>query len=342
MGSSQGRLGVQEPAVRDPLLSLLRLATIVGSSFGMPLFFVIAGMFTPASLERKGLRRFAIDRTVRLLIPSLLFVLLLTPPIEYVDPEAAGWTKGYWAFVPHVWSLWPPAPGPTGFLGVLLVFSLLYGVVRTIWPRRTARRQPLSGWYLMTGAATIAVTSYLPRVYVPLGHEVWHLALGQAPAWVVGFALGVLGGERGWFQPLDADLVRATRRVAWLAMALCVVVVALTASTVGTDLIFGGGTWQSLGLATLEGTIIVTVSVWLLDLFQRRFAHQGKVGREMSRAAYAAFLVHQIVLVGLVLASRHAAWPPELKYLSVAALGVAISFALGALLTRLPGLSRIV
>ena len=93
----------------------------------MPLFFLIAGMFTPASLERKGLRRFAIDRTIRLLIPSLLFVLLLTPPIEYVDPDTVGWTKGYWAFVPHVWSLWPPAPGPTWFLGVLLAFSLLYG-----------------------------------------------------------------------------------------------------------------------------------------------------------------------------------------------------------------------
>ena len=49
----------------------------------------------------------------RLLAPSLLFVLLLTPPIEYVDPDAAGWTGGYWAFVPHVWSMWPPAPGPT-------------------------------------------------------------------------------------------------------------------------------------------------------------------------------------------------------------------------------------
>ena len=338
----QGAWVFSEPPVRDPLLSLLKLATIVGAFFGMPLFFLIAGMFTPASLERKGLRRFAIDRTIRLLIPSLLFVLLLTPPIEYVDSDTVGWTRGYWAFIPHVWTMWPPAPGPTWFLGVLLVFSLLYGVTRTVWPRRTTRRQPLRGQHLVIAAATIAVTSYPLRIVVPLGHEVWHLALAQAPAWAVGFTLGVLGGERGWFQPLDADLARAARRVAWPAMALCVAVVAVVASTAGTDVLFGGGTWGSLGLAMLEGTIMVTVSLWLIDLFQRRFDHQGRVGREMSRAAYAAFLVHQIVLVGLVLASRHVAWPPELKYLEVAVLGVAISFALGALLVRLPGLSRIV
>lgn len=338
----EGTWVLSEPAVRDPLLSLVRLAAILGALFGMPVFFLVAGMFTPASLERKGLRRFAIDRTIRLLIPSLLFVLLLTPPIEYVDSDTVGWTKGYWAFVPHVWSSWPPPPGPTWFLGVLLALSLLYGGARTVWPRRTTRRQPLRGRHLVIGAATIAATSYLLRIGVPMGHEVWHLALAQAPAWVVGFALGVLGGERGWFQPVDADLARAARRVAWLALALCAAVVVVVASAAGMDVLFGGGTWQSLGLAALEGTIMMTVGIWLLDLFQRRFDHQGNVGREMSRAAYAAFLVHQIVLVGLVLASRQVASPPEFKYLAVALFGVAISFAIGALLARLPGLSRIV
>ena len=331
-----------EPAVREPLLSILKLATIVGAFFGMPLFFWIAGIFTPASLDRKGLRRYAVDRTLRLLIPSLLFVLLLTPPIEYLDPEAAGWTAGFWAFVPHVWSLWPPAPGPTWFLGVLWVLSLMYGLARTVWPRRTRRRQLLRWQHLLIAAATVAVASYVLRLFVPMGHEVWHLTLAQAPGWVVGFGIGVLGGERGWFRSLDPDLARGVRRVAWLAMALCVVVVAVSASTVGTDVLFGGGTWQSLGLAALEGTIMVTVGFWLIDVFQRRFHSQGRLGLELSRGAYAAFLVHQIVLVGLVLASRLVLWPQEIKYVQVAVLGVAISFAFGSVLTRVPGLSRII
>jgi glucan biosynthesis protein C len=330
-----------EPPVREPLLSLFRLATIVAASFGMPLFFLVAGMFTPASLRRKGLRRYAVDRALRLGVPSLLFVLLLTPPIEYLDPDARGWTGGYWAFVPHVWSLWPPAPGPTWFLGVLLVFSLVYGLLRTIRPGPTAAARPPRARDLVAVVLAVALASYLLRTVVPLGHEIWHLALAQAPAWVAGFTLGVLGGERGWFRPLDRRIARGARRAAWAAVALCVAVVASVASGTGPDALFGGGTWQSLVLAGLEATIMVTMSLWLIDLFQRRFDRQDRLGRAMSRAAYAAFLVHQLVLVGLVLASRQVPGPPELKYAAVAAIGVAGSFALGSLLVRVPGLARI-
>ena len=68
----------------------------------------------PRSLERKGARRFILDRVVRLLLPMLAFVVLLSPPIEYVDLDnVAGWpTPGSWAFVPEIW--WPPAPGRPG------------------------------------------------------------------------------------------------------------------------------------------------------------------------------------------------------------------------------------
>jgi glucan biosynthesis protein C len=210
-----------EPPVREPLRSVLLMAAIIGVLFGMPLFFLVAGMFTPASLQRKGLRRFAVDRTVRLLVPVVLFVLLLTPSIEYVDPSNAGWSRRFWAFVPHVWWPWPPPPGPTWFLGVPLVFSLTYAVVRTMWPRRTAGPVPLRGWQLVAAVATVAAASYMLRLAVPLGKEIGHVTVAQTPGWVAGFALGVLGGERDWYQPVEPNLARRVRRVAWAAMATC-------------------------------------------------------------------------------------------------------------------------
>lgn len=84
------------------------------------------------------------------------------------------------------------------------------------------------------------------------------------------------------------------------------------------------------------------MSLWLVDVFQRRVDHQGRIAATMSRAAFAAFPVHQGVLVALVLGSRQAEWPPEVKYLAVASLGVALSFAAGSVLVRVPGLSRLV
>lgn len=62
----------------------------------------------------------------------------------------------------------------------------------------------------------------------------------------------------------------------------------------------------------------------------------------MSRAAFAAFIVHQVVAVGAVLTTRYAAWPPEIGYLAAATLAVGGSFGIAALLVRLPGVSRIV
>jgi hypothetical protein len=330
-----------EPRVREPLLTIATLLAVIGSLFGLALFFLVAGMFTPGSLARKGLGRFLADRAVRLGIPLVFFSVVLSPIVEYVDPENAGWDRGFGAFAVHTW--WPPVPGPTWFLGVLLVFSAGYAVTRTVRPPRAPRLRALRPWHLVTAGTVIALTSYPLRFVVPLGEERWHIAVAQAPAWIVGFTLGALAGERGWFDPIEATMARRVRHLAWVTLAGCVVMIGL-AGVVGADIdaFGGGGTWESLLTAVLEGALVVTMSLWLLDLFRRRFDHQGALAREMSRVAFAAFVVHQVVLVLLVLASHQVSWPPELEYAAVCVLGVAASFAIGSLLLRLPGVSRVV
>ena len=52
-------------------------------------------MRKPPPVLRKGFRRFVEDRALRLLLPMLAFMLLLSPPIEFVDPQNAGWTGGF-------------------------------------------------------------------------------------------------------------------------------------------------------------------------------------------------------------------------------------------------------
>ena len=329
----------KEPLVRDPLLTALVLVTAEVALFGMPLFFLVAGYFTPRSLERKGFVRFVADRALRLLVPMLFFVLVLSPPIEFVDPDNAGWPGGFWSFVPRI--LWPPAPGPTWFLGVLFAFSVGYAALRTGLPvRRPAAT--LRWWHLVCGALAVGVASFPIMIGAPLGVEVWRLAVAQAPGWLMGFALGVLAKERGWV-PLERGLARTIRWTAWLALFAAALTFSVgSVSGMDMELFLGGGTWQSALVAVIEGFVVVFTSLWLVDLFQRRFDHQGPRGRVLSRAAFGAFLVHQGVLVALVLGSREVSWPPEAAYLVVSSLGVVVSFAIGWLLTRIPGIRRIV
>jgi hypothetical protein len=103
------------------------------------------------------------------------------------------------------------------------------------------------------------------------------LYLAQAPAWVIGFTLGIVGAERGWFDRISPATSRPLFHVAWSAVAGVVIVVAVTVGAMGGDIddFFGGGTWQSLALAVLEGALVVAMPLWLFDVFRRRVNHQA-------------------------------------------------------------------
>lgn len=91
----------------------------------------------------------------------------------------------------------------------------------------------------------------------------------------------------------------------------------------------------------VRGALVVAVPVWLFDVCRRRSTHQGPLMRRLSRVAFAAFLVHQVLAVWAVLATRYVAWPPEVEYLTASVLAVAASFGVGSLLIRLPDVSWI-
>jgi glucan biosynthesis protein C len=332
-----------ETPVREPLWSLLALVSGVGALFGMALFFAVAGIFTPASLSRKGTRRFLADRTVRLGVPLMVYLVLIAPFVEYVDPSNTGWEGGLWSFaVSEVWWTWPMPPtwGPAWFLAVLLVFSYGYAAVRALRPAR--RGAYLLPRHLLVAAAALALATFAVRTQVPLGTETARLALGQSPAWVAGFIMGVLGGERGWFDPVDPGVARRARRWAWgAAIAFALLMVGAGASGMDVDDFYGGATRQSALVCLIEATLVVSMPFWVVDVFQRRFDHQGAAMRRVGRAAFAAFLVHQAVLVCLVMVTHSLGMPPELDYLAVSLLGVLGSFGVGMLLVRVPGVSRV-
>ena len=76
--------------------SVFGLLILPFAVFVMALFFLVAGLLAPGSLDRKGPGRFARDRLVRLGIPLAAFTLVLWPLMAYGLYRAAG----------SDWSLW--------------------------------------------------------------------------------------------------------------------------------------------------------------------------------------------------------------------------------------------
>src|SRR3984957_8511834 len=82
------------PPSAAPSSRLLILFCTTNQAYFMGFFFLLAGYFTPLSLERKGYARFICDRFLRLGIPLLAFGLLLGPLTAAIVNYAKG--DGFW------------------------------------------------------------------------------------------------------------------------------------------------------------------------------------------------------------------------------------------------------
>ena len=231
-----------------------------------------------------------------------------------------------------------PDPGPLWFVGVLLLFTTVYVGWRALRPppRDTGA---LHGRLLVGLGAAIAVGTVVVRLWFPIDSiQPFTAHVWQWPQCIGLFVLGLMAAERGWLAPVE----RRTQRVGgWVALLGVVALLAAMATGSSLEAFSGGLTWQAILTATCEGAIAVGLSMWLLGLFQRRFDHAGAFATALGRSAFGAYVLQAPVLLICALLARPLPIPPEAKFLIVAPAGIAASFALAWLLTRLPGVRRI-
>jgi hypothetical protein len=325
---------------------------IPAALFAMGLFFLISGLVTPGSVSRKGPGTFARDRLVRLGVPLAIWALLLWPGAIWMAHLAAGETHSLWWQFTHLDPVLDT--GPMWFVEVLLVYSLVYAAWR-YWRQRPTPAQsdpvssaeaPLSGRTLIALAVGISVATVLVRPVFPAASgQIGQSHLWQWPQFVAMFGLGIVAAQRGWLDPVG-DRIRRGCGFAALGglVAWAILAGAMAATGVDGEVLFDPGIhWAPLAMAAIEGPLAVGASVWLLAFAQRRLNRRpGRLGRAMARAAYAAFLLQGLVLIGLMIAMRPVDVPAEIKAVVVAGLGVACSFALAWVLVTRTRIGRIV
>jgi peptidoglycan/LPS O-acetylase OafA/YrhL len=103
---------------------LLTLFCATQQAYFMGFFFLLAGYFTPASLERKGYARFISDRFLRLGLPLLVFGFILGPLTDAMVNAAEG--RGIWSTFAWLWDHKVFGNGPLWFAQALLMFCLVY------------------------------------------------------------------------------------------------------------------------------------------------------------------------------------------------------------------------
>lgn len=347
--------GYHEPVTADALSEfVVGIPALLAPSFGMGLFFLIAGYFTPGSYDRKGAASFLRGRLVRLGIPLLLYDLLVDPLVVYI---ARGHHESFWSFYgPYLLQARTIGPGVAWFIATLLLFTLLYAAWRWLGKKRSrtgTRSAALPNYRAILGfVIALGLASFVVRIWWPLRVEwwpTWWLRLfnipgggGFLPQYISFFVLGCIASRRSWFVGLTPQMGRNWSLIVLVAIIGVIPFITLGGAA-GTQSAYyiGGFHWQALLEAVWEAFLDVGLCIGSLVLFRQCWNRQGRLTKALAASAYAVYLINSLLVVSVAQAFSTVALYPLLKFIIAVLLVLPLSFLVGLILHKIPLVNRI-
>jgi hypothetical protein len=321
-------------------------------TFFMALMFFLSGLFVCQSLRRKGPGTFLRDRALRLGIPFVAAAAIVAPVAyypTYLQSRATGGEVGFW----HQWlSLgnWPA--GPAWFVWVLLAFDMIAAALFTLFPRLTYRLG-----HFAAGADRSSSRSFLKLVglsaiaYVPLAFAVnplrWSsfgpftFQTSRILNYLLYFLLGAGVGACGLDSGLLARQGKLSRR--WRLWCLVALVAFGTNTAVGLGAMtthLGSHSWE----VGSEFTFVVSCaasSLMCLALFVRFVNRRNRIFDSINANAYGVYLIHYAFVSWLLYAALTISLSAAAKFTAVFLTAVLLSWAMTALLRRIPAVARL-
>lgn len=319
---------------------LLTIFAAFNQSFFMGLFFFISGYFLLPSLRKKTTGLFLRDRLIRLGIPVVLFILLLYPLTVWLAYYPWTWMQFKLAMLEGWTNADLDRSGPTWFILVLLALNVLaiplaqkLNAISVLPALHT-----ISVVQLCVVAVVISALSFLFRLYFPEGYTIANVQIAYLPQYTFYFFAGCVVGAQRNLHGLMQQKIRV-----WLipgAALLAILVLALLHA--GDTAPFKGGINPfSLLYSLVQGFNSVAFSMVFLLLFYRNANTRAWFSGQAGRAAYAAYVMHAVVVVALTMSFTSVTLTPLVKFFLVGTLALGGSFGLGWIISRMPVLRRI-
>jgi peptidoglycan/LPS O-acetylase OafA/YrhL len=293
------------------------------------------------SLDRKGYKHFILDRLKRLGIPILAFGFILAPLTISMVTAAQG--DGFWPTIAALWHRHEFDPGPLWFAEALLSFSLWYVLVRRVrgpQPRGDETQQPVPSpvpswmsWFLcalIVGASALAI-----RQVFPIGTSLY----GYWAMYIFLFIVGIRARPRQWLAQLTWKQAQP-----WVIIAIIVWPTLLLGwALAGPGANFNTGfSWPAFLYAFWEPFVAWgIIAAWLL-LFREHMNSPSAIWEWFGRRAYAVYIIHPPVLVGIALLLHGWVAPALVKFGVVGFLACIATWLLADPLVRLPGVRSVV
>jgi hypothetical protein len=334
---------VSDKATDTLTLVLMAMVVATNQAFFMGFFFFIGAFFTEPSYERKGTIVFIKERLIRLALPLLFYSFLFGPFLNFlVAHYDGGFSGSYFDFLSG-YDNWIDF-GVLWFVAALLFFTLVFAVVR---PSITLALRGLpSNRLILAFGLLLGLVSFVTRLFFPVG---WTLdpmgwQLGHFPQYVALFCVGIVAWRSKWLDELSFEQGRALRRVPVMMVALGLPLIYVFHRVTGGELSFfnGGWHWQALVYSCWEQITGITLIVVLLAYGKQKWNTASPLAQRLARAAFAVYIIHPVFLIAISLALKSMPVHAALKMLITIVFALPATFATGVLLTRVPGLRRVV
>ena len=294
-------------------------------------------------MAAKGPWPYLRDRVRRLGLPLLVYGFVLGPITIALAQTARG--KPFIDTLRWLWRHAEFEKGPLWFAWALLIFAVvvaLWGALVKQGNTPASARPFPSNAALFVAALVTGAAAFALRLVWPVGREVWGLQLGYFASYTVLFVAGCLAAAPRWLEAWPAAQVSTWRRIAWITLPVLPAVALFGGRLLGLEgQPEGGWSVPALVYAMWEPLLAWGVILGLLQSCRHRFDVLAPFGQRLARRAFAIYVIHPPVVVGVALAWRVVAAPALLKFVVTGSVACVLCYLLAGALLRVPGVNRV-
>jgi peptidoglycan/LPS O-acetylase OafA/YrhL len=293
------------------------LSFIILDIFVMATLFIVAGFFTPASVERKEGWSFITSRFKRLILPWSVAVLVLIPLYKVIFLYSRGLPQESWTTYFHFSSGDLTGQNWLWFLPVLFLFNVVYFLLArlNISLRNMSFKLAILVALLISFVFSISMDIF--------GLRGWTKTLlidfqnERLLIYFLVFLLGALAFRRNIFgeKPQSKKLYIVAILTVWIPITVYMILILYPLLSPGNFLVSARIDqlllWSSFTLSLL-GLIYLMV-----ETFWRYVDKTGRIWNELNKNSYGVYIIHMIVLGVIAMLLLNSAMPSLLKYLTL-------------------------
>ncbi|WED25216.1 acyltransferase family protein [Vibrio sp. DW001] len=330
--STFGKWYYTEPWAIDFTGLFFAMYGMLSQAYVLGLFFFIAGYFTPSSVDKRGIKEFIRSRTIRLGIPTLVYMLCIHPITIYIlqkfsltsHTDFVAWYSDYILSLSFLSN-----SGPLWFTIVLLAFSISYALSKSLYTTKAEikKKFEMKNVHLFSLILITALLAFLIRLFQPAGTTLFNNELGNFmqigffSSYITLYYSGILFYRYKLLEKLNFKF-----GMKWLVLTILVgvplwfIVIISGDLLSGSVVLFGGFGWQSGMYSLWESFLAVGMTIGLIALFKEKFNSQGQITRFLGQNSFAVFVFHPPILVLISILMSEVSLPPLGKMYVVATL----------------------